>query len=75
MHANSIQQTVSVTESLIEALASEMLRQCKSNATSQNENPNIISRPNTKVDNDGPDENAKKNNNFQNSSEKSPFLE
>ena len=75
MHANSIQQTVTVTESLIEALASEMLRQCKSNATSQNENPNIISRPEPKLDTDEPDENAKKNIIFQNSSEKSPLLE
>ena len=52
-----------------------MLRQCKNNATSQNENPNIINRPQLKLDTEDRDENVKKNNLFQNPLEKSPLLE
>ena len=55
---------------MIDSIVSVMLRQSKNNnnATSQNENPNIINKENVEEDTENNNENVKKNNFLQTSS-------
>ena len=69
-YPNGAHQSSTATDRMIDSIASVMLRQSKNNnnATSQNENPNIINKTNAEEDTENNNENVKKNNFLQNSS-------